>query len=400
MRTVRRLSLALAGLLLIHSPAAGQELTFGGQVRPRFEYRNPILVSGGEHQSWISMRTRGHLTAGLERNVSVFIQFQDVRIWGEEANTLGDFSADNLDLHQAYVDVRSDGPTELAARAGRQEVSFGGQRLVGAVNWSQQGRSFDALKLIAEGSTFRLDVLGAVLADDIAATHDNDQYVLAAYGQLHQAGPGTLDFYGLYNRVSDIANTDQVTVGARWWGTKNSIQFRLEASYQTGEREAVDVSAFMFGARVGTALARGTADVTLWYDYLSGDDDATDDKIKVFDTLFATNHKFYGLADHFTNIPLHTAGRGLQDIAVKGSFVAASDVTFRAEVHSFHAARNAGLSTGHFGEEIDLTASYGYSPNLGLSGGFAYVLAADGWGNIGRLTENAAWSFVMVDARF
>jgi len=400
MRTVRLLSLALVGLLPPHSPTAGQELTFGGQLRPRFEYRDPISVSGGAHQSWISMRTRGQLGARLERNVSLFIQFQDVRIWGEETSTQGDYSADNLDLHQGYIEVRSDGQTRLAARAGRQEVSFGGQRLVGAVNWSQQGRSFDALKLTAEGSALHLDVLGAVLADEITATHDTEEYFLAAYGQLLQAGPGTLDFYGLYNRGPDLANTDQATVGARWWGTKNSIQFRLEASYQTGERQSVDVSAFMFGARVGTALARGKAAVTLWYDYLSGDDDLTDDEIKVFDTLFATNHKFYGLADYFTNIPLHTAGRGLQDFAVKGSYVAASDVTFQAEVHSFHAAQNAGLSTGHFGEEIDLTASFDYSPNLALSGGFAYVFAADGWSNIGRLTENALWSFVMVDASF
>ena len=39
--------------------------------------------------------------------------------------------------------------------------------------------------------------------------------------------------------------------------------------------------------------------------------------MKVFDTLFTTNHKFYGLADLFLNIPLQTDGRGLQDLAVK-----------------------------------------------------------------------------------
>jgi hypothetical protein len=400
MKIVRHLWLALAGLLALQAPAASQGVAFGGQLRPRFELRNPISVSGGDSESWISMRTRGHLTAQLEKNVSVFIQVQDVRIWGEESSTLGDYSADNLDLHQGYIEVHNNGATRLTGRAGRQEVAFGGQRLVGAVNWSQQGRSFDALKLSAAGDVFSLNLLGAVLANDITATHDADQYFLAAYGQLLEVGPGTLDLYGLYNRVADLPNTDQVTLGARWWGSRNAITFRLEGSYQTGERQAVDVSAFMFGVRVGAAVAEDKADVTLWYDYLSGDDDPTDNEVKVFDTLFATNHKFYGFADYFLNIPVHTGGRGLQDIALKSSLRPIPDVTLRADIHSFHAAQSEGLSSGRFGEEIDLTAAYRYSRSLGISGGFAYVLAADAWAEIGRLFENALWSFVMLDATF
>lgn len=57
--------------------------------------------------------------------------------------------------------------------------------------------------------------------------------------------------------------------------------------------------------------------MTLWYDHLSGDDDPSDGTVRVFDTLFATNHKFYGLADYFLNIPVQTVGRGLQDLALK-----------------------------------------------------------------------------------
>jgi hypothetical protein len=294
-------ALTIVALCSIHAHALSQELSFGAQLRPRYEDRQPISVTGSEFDFWVSMRARVHLAAQLEKNVSVFIQVQDVRMWGEESNTLGDFSADNFDLHQGYVEVHSNGATRFAARAGRQEVAFGGQRLVGAVNWAQQGRSFDALKLSATGDVFGLNLLAAVLANDLTATHDNDQYFLAAYGQLLKAGAGTLDFYGLYNRVDDLLNTDQVTLGTRFWGTKNSVSFRLEGSYQTGERQAREVSAFMLGARLGTALAGGKASLMLWYDFLSGDDDTMDEEVKVFDTLFATNHKFYGQADYFLN---------------------------------------------------------------------------------------------------
>ena len=45
--------------------------------------------------------------------------------------------ANGLDLHQGYISLGSQGDG-LFGRFGRQEVNFGGQRLVGAVGWTQQ----------------------------------------------------------------------------------------------------------------------------------------------------------------------------------------------------------------------------------------------------------------------
>jgi len=385
---------------LVVSHAAAQEVTLGGQVRPRWEFRDPYVTSTAGGDWFVSMRARANITATLEKNVTVFVQLQDVRMWGEEGNTLGDFSADNFDLHQAYVEVKKQGDTNLAAKAGRQQVVFGGQRLVGAVNWTQQGRSFDAVKLSAGDERLSIDLLGAVLANDLTATFDADAHFLAAYGQVKEVGPGTLEAYGLYNKVAAAAPTSQLTMGARWFGASDKVDFRVEGSYQIGQRQDIDVGAFMIGGRLGTKFNEGKASVALWYDYLSGDDDPADDQIKVFDTLFATNHKFYGLADYFLNIPVHTAGRGLQDIALKGSLAAGRGVTLRMEAHSFHAAASDGLSTGHFGEEFDLTAAYRYTRNLGFSAGISYVMAADGFAEIGRLTENVVWTHIMMDASF
>ncbi len=401
MKNLTRLSVPLVALWLSHAPVSAQELSFGGQLRPRFEYRNPYSLPGGEHEFWVSMRARAQVSAVLERNISLFLQVQDVRVWGEESNTLNDYSADNIDLHQGYVEVRSSGSTILSARAGRQEVIFGNQRLVGSVNWSQQGRSFDGLRLSAEAENLRVDLLGTVLANDLTATHTRDEYFVAAFGQVRGGSSTNLDLLALYNRVPAAVNTDQLTMGARWWGSAGgTLEYSLEGYYQTGERLADEVRASMFGARIGAKLAESRATVTLLFDYLSGDDDPADDRAGAFDPLYATNHQFYGLADYFTNNTTHTAGRGLLDIGAKGSWTVTQDATLGWEFHTFHAAQSEGLSTGHFGEEIDCTAGYRYSRNLSLSAGIAYVVAADGWAEIGRLTENAVWSFLMVDVSF
>ena len=396
MRWACRVILALS-LVRLAAPAVAQEITFGGQVRPRSEYRNPVGVA---RDVFTSMRVRGQIEAQLERGVRAVIQLQDVRFWGEESSTLRDFRADNFDLHQGYFEIMSTGRT-FSVRIGRQEISLGGQRLIGAVDWSQQGRAFDGARISAEATAARVDVFGAVLGDATATASDVNAYLLGAYAQLRAVPAlGTLDLYGILNHVEDTEATQQTTVGIRWLGESGPLSFRGEASYQTGDREGADVDAFMLGARVGTTVARGVATVTLWYDYLSGDGNRTDGEIGVFETLFATNHKYYGLGDYFTNIPVHTAGRGLQDAAVKGTFAPQEDVTVGFEVHSFHLAQSGGLATSHLAEEVDLSVTYGYTSNLRFTGGFTRVFVADGFGEIGRLTEDATWAYLMADVTF
>lgn len=376
----------------------GQQVSLSGQIRPRIEFRDPV---GATRDAFTSMRVRLGARVTIDEHVSAFVQMQDVRIFGEETNTLTDFRADNFDVHQAYIDVHTPGGSpRLAARVGRQELLFGGQRLVGPVGWTQQGRSFDGVKLTADAEAVRVDVIGAQLTDATAVTATDNSYFVGSYATVRNAGPGALDLYVLFNAMDGAVKTNQATLGARWAGDVDAYQFRGELSYQGGDRSGIDVSAFMFGARVGRAFADGKGRVTLWYDYLSGDDDPTDGTVKVFDTLFATNHKFYGFADYFLNIPVNTGGRGLQDIAVKGSVNPHERVTLALDVHSFHAAKSAGLSTGHFGEELDFTAGYRHNRNFGVSAGLSYFIQADGFAEIGQLAENALWTYLMLDVTF
>jgi hypothetical protein len=384
----------LLGILFVVPSAEAQEVDVGGQVRPRFEFRDTSSVG---NSNFTSMRARGEISARLDKGVSIMFQVQDVRIWGEETSTILDFSANQFDLHQGYLDVASSGSVTYAARIGRQEINLGGQRLVGAEDWTQQGRAFDALRLSADGSLGRVDLLAAVIANDVTPEHEDTEYFWGLHGQLERGIPGTIDVYGFLNDVGTLG-TEQYTVGGRWWGRVGVLEYRAEGSYQTGDRMGDKVSAFMLGGRIGLLLLGGDADFVLWYDYLSGDDDPADNEIKVFDTLFATNHKFYGLADLFVDIPQETAGRGLQDAAIKSGVNVGDDARVAAEFHSFWLAQDQGLSTPRLGEELDVTLSYRLGRHLTVWGGYAGLFVQDALGEIGRLTDNVNWFYVMVDA--
>lgn len=391
-----------AVLLLSVVPAAfapvaisAQDLTLSGQLRPRFEFVDPAV--DGSSESFTAMRSRVSLQAAMEHGLTVFMQLQDVRTWGSETSTV-DFSADGFDLHQGYLRLTPDGARWLTATAGRMELDLGGQRLVGAIDWRQQAQSFDGLTLDLVNERMTWTTLALTINDGTAPGVPNDRGLYGAYGTVHEIGSGALDAFWLYDRGRGAATTNEHFFGGRFV-FEGAISARAEATISTGTRADADVTAYMFGIRAGTDLADGRIGLTLWYDYLSADDPSTPE-VEVFNTLFATNHKFYGFADLFLNIPENTGGAGLQDAAVKLLLRATDRTNAGLDLHSFWAGGGAGLTSSHYGEEIDLTLNHRYSANLLVTGGMSYVMQRDGLSEIGRLDENLTTFYVMVNATF
>jgi len=349
--------------------------------------------------SFTSMRTRAAIAAALEQNVQLFIELQDVRLFGEESHPLFDYSADGLDLHEAFAQLGDFLGEGNWLRVGRQETSLGGQRLVGAVDWAQQGQSFDGARMRTEGAWGVLDLI-AYRTNESAAGGGVDSELVGAYVVLPTGDAATLDLFTLYRGTAAGTETDQATSGLRWAGRSGIWNYRAETAIQYGTRADSDVSAWMFGGRIGTEVADGAGTVTLWYDYLSGDDDPADGTVRVFETLFATNHKFYGFADLFLNIPAHTGGLGLQDLALKGTAQATDDIRLSLDIHTFRLAKQGTISSSHLGEEVDLTGTLQYSREVAFVAGLSFVAQDDAFAEIGRLAENMWWGYVMMNVTF
>jgi hypothetical protein len=395
---VRHLLALLAATAIAVPSVAAQTATAGGQIRPRYEFRDPV---SGRSDGFVSMRVRGHVRAVVNDRVRAVIQLQDVRLWGEESGPLSDFSADNLDLHQGYVDLSLGETGNGFVRIGRQELSLGGERLVGAVDWTQQGQSFDGFRAHKRFSQATIEAFGFITDDGPGAGSTVDAWFSGLYVALSPRAAGTLDLFGFYHEVQAVASTDQITLGVRWHGTLSErFHYRLEGAYQVGDRGGEDVSAYLVGARLGSTVANGTGTVTIWFDHLSGDDDPADGQTKVFDTLFATNHKFYGLADLFLNIPAHTGGLGLQDLALKGSYRVRDCLSLAVDLHTFRLATRGSLASRHLADEIDVGATYSYMPGVTFTAGWSLVLDGSALNELGRLTHDMTYGYVSLNTVF
>jgi len=382
-------------------PIQAQTIELGGQVRPRFEFRDPTAPGGGA-ESFTIGRTRIDATVLHQDGIWGFVQIQDVRIWGEESSTVGDFRADGLDLHQGFLQI---GPEDAdkSLRVGRFEQNYGGQRLIGAVGWAQQARAFDGVRGRARLTpSIVVDAFAFQLSESSSPFRDLDASFLGSYLEWRPSDNHSVDLFGFLldeEQGPGLGDTELYTVGSRYVGAEGPWSYRAEISGQAGDRAGRDVEAWMAGLRLGRSFNSGSHGLALWVDLLSGSAPGSSDD-GAFDTLFGTNHKFYGFADLILNPLVQLRGRGLQDYALKSRWSVGERGTLTVDAHRFLVWEDAGLSDGVLGDELDVVFSHPVSPGLVASSGVSYVLAGDALGPVRGISDDVTFFYMMLDFQF
>ena len=398
---MKKVTLLLLLLLFAFSGfvIAQDNVKVNAQVRTRTQYIDKDFNSNIDGSSFTELRSRLGAMFSPSKNLIGFIQIQDSRLFGSESGTLSD--SKNLDLHQAYFNIKNIFDLPFNLKAGRMELAYGAQRLIGAVGWHNVGRSFDGsvLKLITK--SVDVDFISARVNESGLVGDSLDQFLFSAYGNLKVVDKLNLQPFVIAEKTNRIDFT-RVTVGLHvsCKDKKKAFQHELDAAYQLGTQKTdQDIAAFMvaynagytFNSSIKPMLGAGVA-------YLSGDDGTDATKYKVFNTLYATNHKFYGYMDYFLNIPTHTYGLGLMDIHAKASIVPAKKLKVALAFHMFNANADYTLLDGStstsFGSEMDLTLSYKYSSNVNFVGGFSFFAPGDIFKET-KGEDSSMWTYLM-----
>ena len=365
-------AMALVGAVsLLPAATSAQQLEWSGSSFSRLEtrHRNGDLAGG----SFTGMQTRIGVARALNADARFFVQFQDARLWGSERNT-ADGSADNFDMHQGYIELGHRGSSPLWLRAGRQEMEFGEGRLIGAPEWSLTGQSFDALRA-AWAASDRIIIDGFV--SDLGQNQvSGDTYFLGLWSDIALGDSRTLQIYALHDRnnvPTGILELGRTTLGTWYEADAGIVTYRVEGAFQTGIATGRDVNAHMVGVRVGAPIFEGKGSATLWYDRYSGDANPGQTETKAFSDLFGRNHRFFGYADLFGDIPTQTNGRGIQDLALKLGWSLPRNAMLGLDLHRMMLTDASGISESKLADEADLTIRWPASTGVDLLIGGSWV---------------------------
>lgn len=384
-------------------PASAADVSLSGQYRLRGEYRDNVDFNedaGDDRASW-AQRVRITANAKATDDTSVKATIQDTRTWGA-TGVLSDASTstsvtNTVDLHEAYVNISNLLEQPVTLRAGRQELAYGDERIIGAFNWSNNGRAFDAFKLMYSTDAINVDVFAATVSEDSAdtdATLNDDTDLNGVYATLKQVIPNnTLDVYLLHQ--TDNVDLTRYTVGARLKGAVAGVDYTVELPFQTGEQNATtDISAWALAVKAGYTLPTALKlRVGAEYDMGSGDDDATDNENGTWVDLFPTNHAHFGYAD----VSGANSWANLTAISVNGTLDLNEKTKLYAAYWNYTQNETAAGADDSVGSEIDVTATYKYNNAVAVEAGISRFFVGDALATDG---DDQDWAYLMLTANF
>ncbi|MBI4026238.1 MAG: alginate export family protein [Verrucomicrobia bacterium] len=431
-------------------------LIFDAQERLRFESRennfdfdcrgNALSITD---DSYLLQRFRLGLRYQPDEWRNAYFQTQDSREIGstrpDDPGFFGSEGDQNFALRQANLTVANFKECPFGVTAGRQELSYGDERLVGAFDWNNIGRVFDGFKFRFQQAHWNLEAF-AVMPVSQYTKHfdvpDADDKFYGMYYQMDYLAPQVTEFYVLYrnkrdndagfpvggynlgtNKPGDQVGTqagDYATLGARVKSVPGKLgpwDYGLEVAGQTGSviTDSVDTNLMnattarkrlmAYAAHVmGGYTFQGKEKIRLGleYDYASGDGNPGDGNSDSFQNLFPTNHKFYGYMDLF-------AWRNMQEGRFQFNITPVEKLVLQADYHAFWLADTsdawfranattpvrgvgAGLTArdraGNFaGQEIDFTATYPLAKWVKLHGGYSHFFAGQYLRNTGSAAD-------------
>ena len=409
-------------------------ITTFGELRWRYENWNNFDFDGSA-SNWHLGRARVGVKAEVGENIWGVFQIQDSRYWGEELNlvpiypyyrTYNGYFNDNIDFHQAFLKIESLWGSNFGLKIGRQELSYGDERLVGADDWNNIGQAFDGLKVMFKSDYFDFDVFYTQLSPFYPDFNINNPAVPLTIG-----GGANANFSGFYGTAKPIENLawdgyvflfydgsfgpDEPwlwTLGTRAAGTfAENFDYTGEFAFQLGSSPFSfaaddDVSAFALALMAGyTFPVEVKPRIGATFGLATGDDDPVDGKTKTFFPLFPSAHAKWGAMDFQT-------WSNMMNLGLKGSLMPSEDLTLKAGFNFLWLNKEdggwflpygfTGPTSGtskNLGSELDLGFHYMYKDAVGFSAGYSHFFPGEALDDIG-LDQAPDWIYISTKLGF
>ncbi len=371
-------------------------LSLTGEFRVRYENRQALGFAGGTSDGYPLIRTRLNIGIRPKKWLRFGFQGQDSRAPGiRPVGNPGAFR-DGFDVRQAYVEIGGD-KSPVTVTAGRQIVALGDQRLVGALDWSNTARVFDAVNLELRRPGAKVNIFSASVVQTDPYRRINQSAegnnLHGIYASLENVIPrSTLEPYVLWqtqplvtNELGIRGDLDRYTTGVRVWAKGlGPWDYNAAIVGQRGSSAGAEIVALGYYAELGYSLdARGDPRLYAEYNFGSGDDDPGDGLVGGFVDLYPTAHLWYGYVDQ-------VGWRNIKNIRLGAELAPRKKLQLRFDFHSFWLASKqdglynvggrltiapppGGAQKTKIGDEVNAVFTVPVSDLLSLGGGVGHL---------------------------
>ena len=366
-----------------------------GELRERIEGFEGSNFVDGRDDAYALTRFRFNLAVTASKNLAFQVNLQDARVADKEVGPTTAPFRGPFDLRTGFADI-GDAKASVGFRLGRQELSFGEQRLLGPLPWVNTGRSWDAARVILRSPLFQVDVFGASLVRSLPDEFDksgNGNRLAGAYATSTRLLPrATVEPYVFWRRdvnlrseLGAIGTLSQTTLGARIVGLlPATLDYGVEMALQRGGLDRDSISAWAGHWQLRSSLSLWAAPrLTSEYNFATGDETPADGKRETFDQLYPTGHDKLGLADQIGWRNIHHIREGVEITPIKATPISVNYHSWwlASRTDGLYAASGAllvprvaaGATSTHVGQEIDVQVSRAITPQLQLAAGYAHI---------------------------
>lgn len=291
----------------LHWDAMPKWATIDVQVRGRTENQTSTNYLSGNDQLYELTRIYGGLEVRPAHWMTAYAQFIDTHAPGIPAKYAAPTMRNTFDARQAYVDLHFAGVKVIA---GRQELRYGSERLVGISDWNNNSRTWDGF-LGRIGDKNRLDLFSTSVVGVHPSSLDKHGAGLTFHGAVGTIGTWVphvvvqpFIFVKAFPRVQSpqgiFGTQTTVTPGAEVTGTlPGGLYVDLLGALQRGSYANDSIHAGAGYAKVGYTAQRVHWKPRLVgeYDYASGNSRRDLQRFGTFDQQYPTNHNAFGLVD-------------------------------------------------------------------------------------------------------